>query len=37
MMIKVGNFADDGAKIMIDNGWLEKPPHSLDREDLRNK
>ncbi|MDF2035707.1 DUF3231 family protein [Cytobacillus oceanisediminis] len=37
MMIKVGDFADDGAKIMIDNGWLEKPPQSLDREELRNK
>ncbi|MCS0673969.1 DUF3231 family protein [Cytobacillus firmus] len=37
MMIKVGNFADEGAKIMIDNGWLEKPPQSLDREKLRNK
>lgn len=37
MMIKIGNFADDGAKIMIDNGWLEKPPQSLDREKLRNK
>ncbi|RBP96429.1 uncharacterized protein DUF3231 [Cytobacillus firmus] len=37
MMIKVGDFADEGAKIMIDNDWLEKPPQSLDREKLRNK
>ena len=37
MMIKIGNFADEGAKIMIDNGWLEKPPLSLDREKFRNK
>jgi Protein of unknown function (DUF3231) len=37
MMIKVGNFADDGAKLMIDHGWLEKPPQSLNREELRKK
>jgi hypothetical protein len=37
MMAEVGGYAEDGAKIMIDNGWLEKPPQSLDREELRKK
>lgn len=37
MMVELGDYAEDGAKIMIDNGWLEKPPQSLDREELRKK
>ncbi|GLB60696.1 DUF3231 family protein [Cytobacillus sp. NCCP-133] len=37
MMAEVGNYANEGAKIMIDNGWLENPPQSLDREELRKK
>jgi hypothetical protein len=27
-------FASDGAKIMIDRGWLEEPPQAADRKEL---
>jgi hypothetical protein len=30
----VGEFAEDGANLMIDNGWLEKPPSAPDRKAL---
>jgi hypothetical protein len=23
------HFADDGTNIMIDNGWMEEPPHAM--------
>jgi hypothetical protein len=36
-LIKVGAYAEEGAKILIDHGWFEKPPQSLDRESLRNQ
>lgn len=29
---EVGNYANDGAEIMITNGWMEKPPHTVDRK-----
>lgn len=28
---EIGIFADDGAKLMIQNGWLEQPPTAPDR------
>lgn len=28
---EIGRYADDGAKIMIDHGWLEQPPLAPDR------
>ncbi|CAH1221487.1 hypothetical protein PAECIP111891_05198 [Paenibacillus allorhizoplanae] len=28
------NYAEDGANIMIDNGWLEQPPQASDRDRL---
>lgn len=31
---EISTYAVDGAKIMINNGWLEKPPQSPDRENL---
>ncbi|KAB7706976.1 DUF3231 family protein [Bacillus aerolatus] len=34
LIIEVGEFATDGANIMVDNGWLEKPPSAPDRKDL---
>lgn len=34
LIIKVGEFSIDGANIMIDNGWLEKPFLTTDRRDL---
>jgi hypothetical protein len=33
-MIEVGQYANNGAKIMINNGWLEQPPQTVDREAL---
>lgn len=37
LMAEVGQYASDGAKIMIDNGWLEQPPLASDRDELANK
>ncbi len=35
---EIGKYAEDGANIMIDNGWMEHPPKSADRDKLaRNK
>lgn len=36
-LIQVADYAHDGMKLMIDHGWLEKPPQSIDREALRNQ
>lgn len=34
-MIKdIGLFAEDSANIMIKNGWFERPPQAMDRENL---
>jgi len=27
-------IAEDGAKLMIENGWLEQPPQATDRDEL---
>lgn len=32
--IELIQFAEDGAKLMIKNGWLEQPPQASDRETL---
>ncbi|MCZ8518374.1 MULTISPECIES: DUF3231 family protein [Paenibacillus] len=36
LMTEVLNYADDGAKIMIKNHWLEQPPQAPDRVALRS-
>jgi hypothetical protein len=33
----VGLYVEDGANIMIDEGWMEQPPEVLDRESLISK
>jgi hypothetical protein len=33
-MTETGLYAQDGAKIMMANDWLEEPPQILDREKL---
>nr|WP_290912594.1 DUF3231 family protein [Anoxybacillus sp.] len=33
-MAKAGAYAEDGVNLMIERGWLEQPPHFLDRERL---
>jgi hypothetical protein len=34
LMAEIVEFAEDGANLMIDNGWLEKPPSAPDRKAL---
>lgn len=34
LIAEIGEYAEDGANIMISNGWLEKPPSSPDRKNL---
>ncbi|KIL38981.1 hypothetical protein SD70_22825 [Gordoniibacillus kamchatkensis] len=34
LSVELGDYANDGANIMIQNGWLEKPPQTVDREAL---
>lgn len=34
LIAEIGKFADDGANIMIDNGWMEQRPQAVDREKL---
>jgi len=31
---EVGNYAEDGANILIDLGWMEQPPQAADRDAL---
>lgn len=35
-IVETTNYANDGLKIMIDNGWLEEPPRYVDRRELVN-
>ncbi len=32
----IGKYANDGMNLMIENGWLEEPPTSADRQKLSN-
>jgi hypothetical protein len=32
-----GNYAEDGINILIENGWLEEPPRTVDRGKLVNE
>lgn len=34
LIAEIGTFANDGAKIMIENGWLEQAPQTTDRDQL---
>ncbi|WP_309118894.1 DUF3231 family protein [Paenibacillus sp.] len=31
LSLEIANYADDGANLMIKNGWLEKPPQAVDQ------
>lgn len=33
---KIGTYAEDGASIMINHGWFERPPQCINRRDLFN-
>nr|WP_277674416.1 DUF3231 family protein [Piscibacillus halophilus] len=37
LLTELLKYADDGARIMIKNGWMEEPPRSIDREELSKK
>lgn len=34
---EVANFGEDGINVMIENGWLEEPPRTIDRRELINE
>jgi hypothetical protein len=36
LMAETTQYLEDGANIMIDNGWLEQPPSATDREAIIN-
>jgi hypothetical protein len=33
LVADVGLYMEDGSNILIENGWLEQPPHAAKRED----
>ncbi len=33
-MLEVGMFVNEGAQLMIENGWFEQPPKAADRNDI---
>lgn len=37
MIAETGTYAEDGASIMINHGWFERPPQCIDRENLSKK
>lgn len=37
MILEAGTYAEDGASIMINHGWFERPPQIIDREHLAKK
>lgn len=34
LMAEIGKYAEDGANIMIKNGWMEKPPQAANRKKI---
>jgi hypothetical protein len=36
-MVKIGKYAQSGAKIAIKNGWIERPPQSVDHKRLQEE
>ncbi|MCM2535352.1 DUF3231 family protein [Neobacillus pocheonensis] len=37
LILELLQFAEDGANLMIKNGWLEQPPTASDRDSLANR
>lgn len=37
LMAEIAKYADDGARLMIHNGWMEQPPEAADRKKLAKK
>ena len=36
-LMNIGMFVEDGAELMIDQGWLEQPPEAVDRDTLASE
>lgn len=36
LMAEIATYSDDGAELLIKNGWMEKPPIAADRKGLAN-
>lgn len=36
LMQEILKYSEDGANILIENGWMEEPPRASDREELAN-
>ncbi|WP_106494714.1 DUF3231 family protein [Lentibacillus sp. Marseille-P4043] len=34
LIAEIAKYSNEGAKLMIDNGWMEQPPIAADRKDL---
>lgn len=34
ILTEIGQYAEDGFNIMIENEWMERPPHATDRDQL---
>ncbi|MCP8967799.1 DUF3231 family protein [Ectobacillus ponti] len=34
LIVETGNFAEDGGNMLIERGWMERPPHTPDRNRL---
>lgn len=37
MLSEIGLYVNEGANIFIENGWMEKPPHAINRNQLMSK
>jgi hypothetical protein len=37
LMAEIAKYAEDGANIMIDNGWMEEPPKAADRNEIAKR
>lgn len=37
LLAEIGLYAEDGAQLLISNGWLEQPPLADDKENLGNR
>ncbi|TRZ38586.1 DUF3231 family protein [Niallia circulans] len=37
LMVETSNYAEDGGNLLIENNWMEKPPHNVDRNLLAKK
>jgi hypothetical protein len=36
LMAEISSYTEDGANLMIEKGWMEKPPQATDRDQLSN-